>query len=176
MRESKENSNVGGSLNSTAKGGKALRAGDNKGDRQFKFVVSFDTSTIPDGAAIESAVLRLTRGGTTGVDPFATHGNLLVDIKQGTFGAAELEISDYEAAPSAAQVASTGNQGSKGAQYVFDLNNAGRANINKTGRTQLRLYFSLDDDDDRLNDYAGFYPSDANNSLRHPKLIVTYRE
>ena len=53
------------------------------------------------------------------------------------------------------------------------MNNVGRPNINKTGRTQLRRYFSLDDDDNRLNDYAGFYSSDTSNSSRHPKLFVT---
>lgn len=58
VRESSENSNVGGKRNSGGAGSKAIRMGDEKKDRQYKSIVSFDTSSIPDGATIMSARLK----------------------------------------------------------------------------------------------------------------------
>ena len=135
------------------------------------FIVSFDTSSIPDGAVIQSATLQLTRGNTSGTDPFTTHGDLLVDIKNGSFGIAGLEISDFEAAASAIGVATV-----QSIDFTATLDAAGLANINKTGRTQLRIYFALDDNDDSGNDFAGFYSSDNGNSSRHPKLVINYTD
>ncbi len=176
VRESRENSGLGGRVNTGGTGSKALRAGDDRKDQQYKFVVSFDTSSIPVGATIQSATLQLTRGGTQGTNPFTTHSPLLVDIKKGNFGSgAVLEKSDFQDTVGAAQVATISNQGSRGTVYTVDLA-GGLAYINKAGRTQLRIYFARDDNDDRDSDYAGFYSSDNSDRARHPKLIVTYQE
>jgi hypothetical protein len=67
-------------------GGIAKRVGDNQQNRQYKTVVSFDTSSIPDGATILSATVRLRRGSLTGTSPFTTHGSCQVDIVNGAFG------------------------------------------------------------------------------------------
>ena len=82
--ESGETTNVGGSINATATTTSALRAGDNNQDRQYKSVVSFDTSSIPDGATIVSVTLRLLRGTASGTNPFTTHGTCWVDVQSGS--------------------------------------------------------------------------------------------
>ncbi|MFT4564273.1 MAG: hypothetical protein ACI9BW_004036, partial [Gammaproteobacteria bacterium] len=169
VRESNENSNLGGRTSSRDPDSRALRTGDDNRDRQYKFILSFDTSTLPDGADIQSAVLKLSRGGTNGTNPFTTHGSLRVDIQNGSFGKAGLENSDFEAPASATEIATT-----NGADFSAAFNATGVSSINKAGRTQLRLYFDLDDNDDGGNDYAGIYSSDNRNSSRHPRLIVTY--
>ena len=46
-------------------------------------MVSFDTS-IPGGATIVSATLRLLRGSLTGTNPFTTHGTCRVDVQNGS--------------------------------------------------------------------------------------------
>ena len=53
-------------------------------------------------------------------------------------------------------------------------NAAGLATINKTGTTQLRVYFNLDDNDDTGNDYIGYYSGEATSANR-PQLVVTYQ-
>ena len=175
VRESGENSGVGGKTNAGSSGSKSLRAGDDKKDRQYKFIVSFDTSSIPDGATILSARLELTRGGTTGTNPFTTHGTLYVDVNSGSFGgSAALQNGDFEALTSGAQVTSIINQGGSGTVYTVDLGGA-LAQINDAGRTQLRMYFATDDNDDRGTDYAGFYSANNGTTSRHPRLIVTYQ-
>lgn len=176
VRESGENSDVGGARNTGAKGRNSIRMGDDKKDRQYKSILSFDTSAIPDGATIVSATLQLTRGGNKGANPFNTHGTSFVDIKNGGFGGnAALKNSDFQAAADGKQVAIITNQGGQGSIYTVDLN-TGVNFINTAGRTQLRLYFSLDDNDDLGNDFAGFFSANNSNSARHPRLIVTYEE
>lgn len=176
VRESSENSGVGGNRNTGGTGSKAIRMGDHKADKQYKSIVSFDTSSIPDGATITGARLELTRGGNRGQNPFNTHGTCYVDIKTGVFsGNAALENIDFQDPADAEREATVSNQGGSGTVYTVDLNAAGNF-INKAGRTQLRLYFSLDDNDDHGNDIAGFFSANNRNAARHPRLFVTYVE
>ncbi|HEX9670936.1 MAG TPA: choice-of-anchor B family protein [Thermoanaerobaculia bacterium] len=67
--ESSETSSAGGSINANAATASALRAGDDNKDKQYKAVVGFDTSAIPDGATLVSATLRLRRGTVSGTNP-----------------------------------------------------------------------------------------------------------
>jgi hypothetical protein len=173
--ESNETSNAGGSIDATASTTSALRVGDATSDRQYKSVVSFDTSSIPDGATILSATVRLRRGTLSGTSPFTTHGTCWADVQTGGFsGSTALELSDFQAAATAAQAASLSNAASNGSWSEGSLNAAGRAAVNKTGTTQLRVYFNLDDNDDSGNDYLGYYSGEATSANR-PQLVVTYQ-
>ncbi len=157
--ESGENSNVGGSNNSNASNTSALRVGDDNQNRQFKTIVSFDTSSIPDTATILSVTVRLRRGSVTGANPFTTHGTCQVDIQNGSGfgGSTALANADFQAAATAVGVTSLSNALANNDWSEGALNAAGLAAINKTGTTQLRAYFSLDDNNDNGNDYMGYY-------------------
>jgi PKD repeat protein len=174
VRESGESTTIGGARNTGGTGAKAIRFGDDKNDKQYKSILSFDTSSLPDNVTIVSATLQLTRGGTTGANAFNTHGVANIDIKKGSLGGnIALQNNDFEA--DAEQVAVITNQGGNGTTYTVSLNADALAHVNDTGRTQLRLYFSLDDNDDRGNDYVGFYSANNNNAARHPKLVIIYK-
>lgn len=173
--ESTETSNVGGSLNATAGTTSALRAGDDNQDKQYKAVVSFDTSSIPDGATILSATLRLRRGTVSGTNPFTTHGTCWVDVQTGGLsGSTTLELADFQAIATVAQAASLSNAANNGDWSTASLNASGLAALNKTGTTQFRVYFNLDDNDDTGNDYIGYYSGEATSANR-PQLVVTYQ-
>ncbi len=173
--ESGENTNVGGSADSNDTNANAIRVGDTNQDRQQKGVVSFDTSSIPDGATIQSATVRLRRGSLTGTNPFSTHGSCLADIVTGAFGGSTtLAAGDFQAAATANGVATMTNPTVNGALSEGALNAAGLAAINKTGTTQFRVYFTLDDNDDTGNDYLGFYSGDNGTATNRPVLEVTY--
>ncbi|MCI5195498.1 MAG: PKD domain-containing protein [Candidatus Electrothrix sp. AW5] len=177
VRESGEYTDVGGRIASGGSGSKAIRFGDDSRKRQYKSILSFDTSSIPDSAVVLSAKLELTRGGNGGSNPFGTHGTAYIDIKKGDFGdSAALQKSDFQAPADAEQVAVIANQGESGTGYTVTLDPSALTSINSTGRTQMRLYFSLDDDNDGGNDYAGFYSGDNSNAARRPRLFVTYSE
>ena len=174
--ESTETSNAGGSIDATANTTSALRVGDDNKDKQYKAVVSFDTSSVPDGAVIVSVTLRLLRGTVSGTSPFTTHGTCWVDVANGGFsGSTTLATADFQAAATAVQAASLSNAASNGSWSEGTLNASGLAAVTKTGTTQMRVYFNLDDNDDTGNDYLGYYSGDNSTSANRPQLVVTYQ-
>jgi hypothetical protein len=174
--ESGETTNVGGGGNSTDNTTAALRVGDTDADEQYKSLVSFDTSSIPDTATITSATLRLVRGTSSGTNPFTTHGSCVADIVTGGFGGSTaFAFADWQAAATATSVATMSNPAANGSASTGNLNAAGLAAINKTGTTQLRLNFTLDDNDDLGYDYIGFYPGENATAANRPQLTVTYQ-
>ncbi len=167
--ESSENSNTGGSLNAT---GRIFRLGDDVLDRQYRAILSFDTSSLPAEAAISSAVLRVKQyGKPVGSNPFTVLDNLLADIKGGTYGAASLEATDFQASPTGKKVGTFGKRPSIG-WYSARLNAAGLGYINKAGATQFRLYFAAGDNDNSQADLMRFFS--GNNPTGRPELFVTY--
>jgi choice-of-anchor B domain-containing protein len=171
-----ETSNTGGSFSATATTTSALRLGDDNKDKQYKSVVSFDTSAIPDGATITSVTVRLLRGSLTGTNPFTTHGTCWADVQTGGLsGLTALQNGDFQAAATAVQAASLTNAAANGTWSEGSLNAAGLAALNKTGTTQLRVYFNLDDNDDTGNDYIGYYSGDNGTAASRPQLVVTYQ-
>ena len=156
----------------------ALRAGDVGGSEKLnKSFVSFDTSSIPDGATIVSATLRLRRGTVSGTNPFLTHGTCWMDIKGGLgfSGSTALVAADFEAPADATQVGSLSNAVNDGDWSSGVINANGLQFINKNGRTQLRVYFELHDNGDGKADYLGWYSGENAMPANRPVLEVLYR-
>ncbi len=173
--ENGENGNVGGGGNSTDNLTTAIRVGDTNADEQYKSIVSFNTSSIPDTATITAATLQLRRGTISGTSPFTTHGPCVADISNGGFGGATaFAIADWQAAATAINVATMSAPASNGSASTGTLSAAGRAAVSKTGVTQLRVYCTLDDNDDLGFDYIGFYPGENTTNTNKPQLTVTY--
>jgi putative heme iron utilization protein len=57
--------------------------------------------------------------------------------------------------------------------YSAELSSANLALINKIGRTQFRLFFSRDDDDDLIADYIKFFSGNSTDA-NMPELVITY--
>ena len=171
--ESSETSGIGGSLNTTAT---TLRSGDDASNRQIRSILSFNTASLPDAAAIVLAKVQLRKQGITGdPNPFSTHGSLLADLAKPYFGAGVgLAVSDFQAA---ATVTAAGRLASApaGSLYSLPLSSAGRAGINRTGTTHFRLRFTTDDDNDSLADYVSFFSGNYLTAPAYrPKLVVYY--
>ena len=172
--ESSETSNVGGSVVADDSYGSALRMGDQSDRRQVKGIVSFDTSALPDGATIVSATLKLRRGAQSYT--LANLGALQADIRTGAFsGNTALEAADFQAAATATAVATMSLPAVDGDLSTGTLNSAGRAAINKTGVTQLRVYFTTDDDGNSLANYLACWAGEAASSSNRPVLEITYQ-
>ena len=58
--------------------------------------------------------------------------------------------------------------------YSVNLNSTAYAYMNKTGTTQFRLRFLLDDNDDMGADYVMFYSGDWYTVTDRPVLVVQY--
>jgi hypothetical protein len=177
VRESSENSNVGGSIAAGGGGSAGLRVGDATQDRQYKTIVSFDTSAIPVGATIQSAKLRLRRGTVNGTNPFGSYGGLcLVDVADlGGFGGnTALAAGDFQAVAAVVAAAELTDAPSNGSWSEGDLNADGLAAIDTAGTTQLRVYFEVDDNDDGGNDYIGYYAANNGTAANRPQLVIDY--
>ncbi len=175
VRESSEDSGAGGFANSTGSGSRPIRVGDASGDRQYRSILSFDTSSIPDGAVLLAAGLRLRRGGLLGTDPFTTLGACTVDVMTGPFGgSAILAAGDFEAP---ATVPGSGELSAAAADLEWSeasLDAAGLAAIALDGLTQLRVAFEIDDDDNGAYDYVGYFSGESDDADSRPQLVVTW--
>jgi subtilisin-like proprotein convertase family protein len=170
VRESGEFSGVGGALNSTAA---TFLLGDDAANRQYRAILSFDTSSLPDNATVQSAQLKiLQNGASVGKNPFTTLGTLWVDIIRGSFaGNPALQLSDFSAASSALKVGAFGVT-PVGGWYSSPLNVTGRGLVNKVGLTQFRLRFNADDNNNFSANYMRFISGDYTSGK--PVLVITY--
>lgn len=168
--ESSENSNVGGTMSVAAT---TFVVGDHASKRQYRAILSFNTSALPDGATIQSAMLRIKPSGTSsGTNPFSVLGGLRVDIYKGSFGTSDnLALEDFNASASRANVGAFNPTPSNGL-YSATLNAFGRNNINLAGLTQFRLYFTVDDNNNAIADFMRFASGEA--ATGKPVLIITY--
>lgn len=167
--ESSETSGAGGTLNSTAA---TLNLGDAAGDKQYRAILHFDTSALPDNAIISSAVLKLRKKSVNGMDPFSVLGALRVDMRKPDFGTPALTLNDFKSAAGRKNVASF-DAVPVGSWYSANLNNTGRIYINRTGTTQFRIYFVTDDNENNLADFIKFFSGNAG-APRRPKLVIHY--
>jgi len=169
--ESSETSNVGGAMNSTAT---VFYLGDDISNRQYRSILSFNTSGLPDDAVITKVTLKIKKQGLVGSNPFNTHQGLLVDIKKPYFGTAlALAAHDFQAIASKSAVGTFGTTASSGWYSVLLLNTA-YPYINKTGMTQFRLRFKLDDDNDNAADFMKFFSGNYGTATDRPVLVIQY--
>ncbi len=173
--ESTETSGVGGSLNNT---NTTLSVGDDASDRQYRSVLDFATSSLPDNAVIFAANLRIIQANVTGINPFTTHGLLKSDIRSGFFGsAATLQTVDFAAAAGALacdfepvpEILEA-----LGAAYRCLVLDAAFPSISRTGTTQFRLRFALDDNDNMSADTFNFYSGNFATPSQAPRLFIKY--
>ena len=169
--ESSETSNAGGAMNSAAM---VFYLGDDASNRQYRAILSFNTSGLPDHAVITSAVLKIKKQGMFGTDPFTTHGNILVDVRKGAFGDNNaLQLLDFQAAASKNAAGSIKNTPSSG-WYSVTFNSSAFTYINLTSVTQFRLRFQKDDNDDFGADYLKFNSGNEWTEPNRPLLTIQY--
>jgi hypothetical protein len=169
--ESSETSAAGGAKNNKAT---TLRVGDDAKDRQYRSILSFDTSALPKGAFIQRADLFLKHSSVAGENPLDTHGGLRADIRGPHFGAAAaLGLDDF------------GQKGNQNAACTFGkvaLDDWYRGSclpaafpfINTAGTTQVRLRFSKDDNDDGGADILGIFSGNAPVTADRPRIEVYF--
>jgi hypothetical protein len=96
-----------------------------------------------------------------------------LDIRNGPFGnSAGLDVADFSAVASLGSVQDQFS-GLTFSLYGASLSNPNLALVNKYGVTQMRLFFSKDDNDDLGEDDVKFFSGDST-SANLPKLIVSY--
>lgn len=138
----KADANGGAPAVGTLEASYGLASGRGADGKYNRSLLSFDTAAIPDGATVVSATVSVVYRSAYG-DPWSNPaGNtLLIDVRNGCYGACTIEAADYAAAASATAVAQLPPfTGGSQASTAFDA--AGLAAINRGGRTQLRLRYA----------------------------------
>jgi len=168
--ESAETSKVGGTLDADAA---TLYVGDDATDRQYRAILSFNTSSLPDDAILARVTLKIKFEGTTGTNPFETHGALSIDIRRGAFsGNAALQLKDFQS-PASKKAVGAFKHTAVNKWYSRTWKSGIFPFISLTGVTQFRLRFQKGDDDDRNADFLRFFSGNAAASDR-PKLVIVY--
>ncbi|MBI5933757.1 MAG: metallophosphoesterase [Chloroflexi bacterium] len=171
-REVAEPLNVGGAANSSAT---VIRLGDDAYDRQYRAILSFDTSSLPDNAVITKVTLRIKKQGQAGADPFATLGALRVDIRKPYFGgSAGLAAGDFQAASGKSGIGAIPNAPVGDWYSKTWTTDTFFSHINRLGATQFRLRFTTDDNDNGSADYLKFFSGNASVASTRPTLIIEY--
>jgi CSLREA domain-containing protein len=168
--ESTETSAVGGALNASAT---TFNLGDGAADKQYRAVLSFDTSYIPNTAVITRIKLKIKKQGLVGTNPFNILGGLKVDMRAPSFGAAALTPGDFQALAGRTAVATFGAVPVDN-WYSAILNGQARNYLNKTGLTQFRLYFAVGDNNDNGADAMKFFSGNHATIGLRPTLIIEY--
>jgi len=168
--ESGEFTGKGGTKDNRAQ---ILQVGDDAADKQYRVILSFGTAGIPDYAVITKVILKVKWAGVVGKNPMFTHNGLVVDIKKNKFFTLPaLQINDFQAKPGKFKVGKFANKLFSG-WYRAVLYKGTYPYINKKGRTQLRLRFLLDDNNDNVADILKLYSGNAILANR-PTLIIQY--
>ncbi len=166
--ESAEASNIGGTINAATT---TFNLGDDAARKQYRSVLSFKTSGLPDGAIIAGVTLKVKKAGITGSgNPVTIFQGFMADIKKGTLGASVLAAADFQA--SASQTLGPFKPALSGGWYSIDLTSA-QGYINKLGLTQIRLRFKSDDNNNGVANFLKLYSGSAPATSR-PQLIIEY--
>lgn len=170
--ESAETSGNGGTMNSAAS---LIYLGDNTAKKQYRSILSFDTSSLPDNAIITKVTLKLRQQGINGGgNPVSIFQGFVVDVKKGMFGTAPLALNDFKSA--ASKTVGPASPALTAGWYTLNLTPA-KGFINKlstnSGLTQIRLRFKLDDNNNNTANFLKLYSGNAGAGNR-PQLIIEY--
>ena len=129
--------------------------------------------SLPDTATITAVTLKIKKTGLVGANPFSSLGDIIVDIKNGSFSSnPDLQKTDFKALATKNYVAKFTNA-PVGSWYSTALGAGSFGYINRTGTTQFRLRFATDDNNNLLADYLKFASGNAITTSR-PQLVITY--
>ena len=167
--ESGEKTEVGGSFNSNLG---TLRLGDDAARKQYRSLLWFNTAALPDNAVITNITLKIKKQGIVGTaNPFRTFQGLMIDFNKGSFNQDALEKTDFQAVANA----SFGPFNTIPLSNIYSIGlGKAAAFINKTGPTQLRLAFKLDDNGNSIADFISFYSANDPTALNRPQLVIEY--
>jgi hypothetical protein len=175
--ESRAGSGKGGAVNATTT---TFNLGDNKMQRQYLGILSFNTGAVlSPNAVITSVVLRVKKSAIVGGgDPLTKFQGFMVDVKNGFFGdKMALQIGDFQAAAGKSFGPFTPKLVSN--WYTIELTGAS-AYINKLdtdgGLTQIRLRFKLGYTYNGLIDILRLYSGNASTAVNRPQLVISYYE
>ena len=118
--------------------------------------------------------LKVKKAGQHGAaNPFATLGNIAVDLRRGSYSLPGLQAADFQVLANknvGLQLTNTPVSG----WYSKALAALNFGYLNKLGPTQLRLRFVKDDNNNAIADYLTFYSGNTPTVANRPMLVIQY--
>jgi len=154
-----------------------FRLGDDDADKQYRAILSFNTTSLPDTAVISNATLKIKQSGQPiGGNPFETMGrSISVDVRKPFFGpSAALTSADFKAAANKVEAGSFYNNPFENWYYRVWYTDSVFQYFNRTGTTQFRLRFRFSDNDNQTADYINFFSGDHPTVSDRPTLTIQY--
>jgi hypothetical protein len=166
------NTNKGGTSDSRAA---TLRLGDDANRSQYRSILSFNTSNLPDTAVITKVTLKIKQEKIFGGgNPVTTFGGFLADVRLGLFGKSTLEPTDWQSKPN--KTVGPFKPTLTAGWYTLDLT-AANAYINKlptnSGQTQIRLRFKVKYTNNSIANTLTLFSGNAGAANR-PVLTIQY--
>ena len=175
--ESAQNSGLGGTVDSAST---TFRLGDDASNRAYRQFMSFDTSSLPDNARIYEVTIGITRiGNPTGNIPIGVansqFGDLIVDLATPGFEATGLSANDWQSAATKLGVSKFAWPAYSNQMTIYSrLESSDNALVNLTGKTQFRVRYQNDDDNDGVADYMSYATGNHGTAAFRPTLTVKY--
>lgn len=176
--ESSQSTNVGGTIDATDSGNRAIRMGDDASNRQIKGVLSFQpfSSAVPDIILYSAGFAMAGNTGYMVGDPTAL-GAMTADMHIGGFsGSPSLQASDFEAATAHGNVCTltTSYTAACGLSpsSVSAIETAIKAG---TAKIQFRIKHTIDDDNDSSEDVTGFFSGETTDPDKSPSMTFVYK-
>jgi hypothetical protein len=105
----------------------------------------------PTPRPFAKVTLKIKKQGLVGANPFSTHGNIQVDIREGAFSnSSTLQLNDFQASSSSKDIGTIKNT-ALGSWHSANLLDRAFPYIYKVGSSQFRLRFMLDDNNAVVN-------------------------
>jgi len=129
-------------------GTNGIRMGDDgffSASSDWKGILSFNTSSLPDNAVVTGASIYMHRSGEgAGSNPYSLSDfTPMIDIKNGTFGNPGIEFNDGIASANANNVGCFHGDVDEDYHVTrIDIHPSYLQHFNTTGRTQFRVYFN----------------------------------
>jgi hypothetical protein len=159
--------------------GASVNIGDVANDTDYtRCVVSFDLSSLPAGAQIQSAVLRMYQNadfnGDSYADPLGLGAVLVDNISYASFTpnsglcSADTTGTDIGIGPLATSF-------SANTWHELDVATSAKDEVNlyHNGRLQFRIYHHNENNNDLIADTDGWVMGDS--SSNRPELVITYK-
>ena len=159
--------------------GATVSIGDSGNDTDFtRCVVSFDLSTLPAGAEIQTAVLRMYQSNVSAGDsyPEATGlGAVLVDNISYTSFSADANLFSADTTGTDIGIGPLATSFSANTWHALDVTTSAQDEINQyhNGRLQFRIYHHIENNNDSIADTDDWVMGDSPSN--QPELVITYK-
>lgn len=149
-----------------------LVVGDDASDRQYRGILSFNTSLLPEDAVVTSIRIKIRLESDAGTNPFSGRRQLRVDACSSFGSSVKLQPVDFQAGENCVE-AGMFTVRLEGSWFAADLEPLAFTYINTTGGTQFRLRYDMSRSNNGRPDYIKFHSGDSD-TLNRPILVLRY--